>query len=86
MDPTLINALSGIGLTGGCIVAIWAFTTGKIVTGAMLAKSEAACTARIQRLEEKLDASALVSAKSAESNAQTIMVLHETLKRIEARP
>lgn len=86
MTPELIQALSGIGLTGGCILALWAFGTGKVVTGAQLAKSEAACNTRITKLEDKLDASAIVASKSAESNAQTIMVLSETLKRIEARP
>lgn len=47
MDPALIQTLSGIGLTGGLIVAVWAFQTGKIVTAGTLAKTEAACERRL---------------------------------------
>ncbi len=34
MTPELIQALSSIGLSGGLIVAVWAFSTDRIVTGA----------------------------------------------------
>lgn len=96
MDPALIDTLSDIGLLGGAIAAVIAFGRGWIVTGATLAKAEAAsekrvtefgtkCDERIARLEEKLDAAALVTIRQSESQAQTISVLQETIRRIEAK-
>lgn len=55
MDPALIQTLSGIGLTGGLIVAVWAFQTGKIVTGATLAKKETECDDRIKEQQTRHD-------------------------------
>lgn len=83
MSPELLDALSGIGFTGGLIAALIAYARGYVVTGSHLAKVETTCDAKVAALEAKLDAAAAVAIKQSEAQATTISVLHETLRRVE---
>lgn len=85
MSPELLDALSGIGFTGGLIAALLAYARGYVVTGAHLVKVETTCDAKITALEAKLDAAAVVAIKQSEAQAKTIEVLHETVRRLEAK-
>jgi hypothetical protein len=90
-SPELIQLISGLGLTGGCLIAIWAFFTDRIVTGKTLARIQAEwqgrideakleCGERVDRLENKLDASTEELRRTVAEQAKTIE-LHEAIRR-----
>ena len=89
-DPALIDAISSGGLIAGCLFALWAFSTGRVVTGVQLAKVEAsaadrmtkaelACSERIKRLETRLDEFAAIARKQAEVQQAQIVSLQTEL-------
>jgi len=90
----IINVVANLSGTAMLVVAVWAFSQGKITTGKALEKVIAEsrereertrkdCEDRITRLEAKLDASADAIRRQSEAQQQTIAVLEATLKRQE---
>ena len=91
-DPVIINALSSIGLTGGTLVALWAFVTGRVVTGQQIERAEKACSERTSRLEVKLDESTAIILRQADSQQaqivaqqQMIATQQSLLQRLEGK-
>ena len=56
MTPELVDAFSAIGLTGGAILAVWAFAAGRVVTAKALADCEARAAAEVARERAANDA------------------------------
>ncbi len=67
MTPELIQALSSIGLSGGLVVAVWAFATDRIVTGARY-KS---CEVTIDGLRTELKSVAAEAVMAIKAQAET---------------
>lgn len=41
IDPTVVDAIAGLGALGFAIIAVWAFATGKIRVAGLVDKREA---------------------------------------------
>ena len=93
-DPALIDAISSGGLIGGCLLALWAFSTGRVVTGAQLARAEASaaermtraevtCSERIAKLETRLEEFTMIARKQSEAQQAQIVSLQAALETVK---
>jgi multidrug efflux pump subunit AcrB len=91
-SPELIQLISGLGLTGGCLIALWAFATDRVVTGKTLTRvtaemqkriddAKVECQAQVNKLEGKLDLSTDQLRRQMDEQSKTIIILEAMNKQ-----